>query len=67
MIVDPKGYILTNRHVVEKADRIRVRFQDDPAGVQHDAKVIGTDQETESRSETTRQGSDPRVRDIRSD
>src|SRR5437660_3611860 len=47
VIVDPKGYILTNRHVVEKADRIRVRFEDDPPGVQHDAKVIGTDQETD--------------------
>jgi serine protease Do len=47
VIVDAKGYILTNRHVVEKADRIRVRFEDDPPGVQHDAKVIGTDQETD--------------------
>lgn len=47
VIVDPKGYILTNRHVVEKADRIRVRFEDDAPGVQHDAKVIGTDQETD--------------------
>ena len=47
VIVDPKGYIVTNRHVVEKADRVRVRFQDDPPGVQHDAKVIGTDQETD--------------------
>ena len=47
VIVDSKGYIITNRHVVEKADRIRVRFQDDPPGVQHDAKVIGTDQETD--------------------
>jgi serine protease Do len=47
VIVDPKGYIVTNRHVVEKADRIRVRFQDDPPGVQHNAKVIGTDQETD--------------------
>ena len=27
VIVDPKGYIVTNRHVVEKADRIRVRFR----------------------------------------
>jgi serine protease Do len=33
--------------VVEKADRIRVRLQDDPPGVQHDAKVIGVDQETD--------------------
>jgi serine protease Do len=47
VIVDAKGYIVTNRHVVEKADRIRVRFKDDPPGVQHDAKVIGTDSETD--------------------
>jgi serine protease Do len=47
VVVDPKGFILTNRHVVEKADRIRVRLQDDAPGVQHDAKVIGTDQETD--------------------
>ena len=47
VVVDSKGYIVTNRHVVEKADRIRVRFEDDPPGVQHDAKVIGMDQETD--------------------
>jgi serine protease Do len=48
VIVDPKGYILTNRHVVEKADRIRVKLQDEPAGAPgHDAKVIGMDQETD--------------------
>ncbi len=47
VIVDPKGYIVTNRHVVEKADRVRVRFQDDPPGVQHDARVIGSDTETD--------------------
>jgi serine protease Do len=47
VLVDAKGYIVTNRHVVEKADRVRVRLQDDPPGVQHDAKVIGTDQETD--------------------
>ncbi len=47
VVVDAKGYIVTNRHVVEKADRIQVRFQDDPPGVQHDAKVIGTDEETD--------------------
>src|SRR2546427_11359096 len=46
-IVDPKGFILTNRHVVEKADRIRVKLQDDPGSVLHDAKVVGTDQETD--------------------
>ena len=47
VIVDSKGYIVTNRHVVEKADRIRVKLQDDPPGVLHDAKVIGSDQETD--------------------
>jgi len=47
VIVDGKGYIVTNRHVVEKADRIRVHLQDEPQGVQHDAKVIGSDQETD--------------------
>jgi serine protease Do len=47
VLVDSKGYIVTNRHVVEKADRIRVRLQDDPPGVQHDAKVVGSDQETD--------------------
>ncbi len=47
VVVDPKGYIITNRHVVEKADRIRVRVQDDPPGVLHDAKLIGSDQETD--------------------
>src|SRR5258706_771950 len=48
VIVDPKGYIVTNRHVVEKADRIRVKLQDEnPASPGHDAKLIGMDQETD--------------------
>src|SRR5712671_260413 len=47
VIVDAKGYIVTNRHVVEKADRIRVKLQDDPPGILHEAKVIGSDQETD--------------------
>jgi serine protease Do len=47
VILDAKGFIVTNRHVVEKADRIRVKLQDEPANVLHDAKVIGTDQETD--------------------
>jgi serine protease Do len=47
VVVDSKGYIVTNRHVVEKADRIRVKLDDDPPGVLHDAKVIGTDTETD--------------------
>jgi serine protease Do len=47
VIVDSKGYIITNQHVVEKADRIRVKLLGDPPGVQHDAKVVGTDSETD--------------------
>jgi serine protease Do len=47
VIVDPKGYIVTNRHVVEKADRIRVKVQDDPPGMVRDARVVGSDQETD--------------------
>ena len=47
VIVDPNGYIVTNAHVVERADRIQVRLPDDPPGTLHDAKVIGTDRETD--------------------
>ena len=48
VIVDPKGYIITNRHVVEKADRIRVKLKDDPPAIcGHEAKVIGVDEESD--------------------
>ncbi len=47
VIVDPNGYIVTNEHVVDKADRIRVQLQNDPPGTTYDAKVIGTDKETD--------------------
>jgi len=48
VIVDPKGYIVTNAHVVDRADRIRVKLMDDPQGAAgHDAKVIGVDRETD--------------------
>src|ERR1022692_3056353 len=47
VIVDSKGYIVTNNHVVEKADRIRVKLMDDPATVTYDATVIGVDKETD--------------------
>ncbi|MBV9573624.1 MAG: trypsin-like peptidase domain-containing protein [Acidobacteriales bacterium] len=47
VLVDPKGYIVTNRHVVEKADRIRVKLDADPPGVLHDAKLVGADPETD--------------------
>jgi len=47
VLVDAKGYIVTNAHVVEKADRIRVNLAGDPPAVTYDAKVIGTDRETD--------------------
>ncbi|HEX6879419.1 MAG TPA: trypsin-like peptidase domain-containing protein, partial [Terriglobales bacterium] len=47
VIVDPKGYIVTNYHVVEKADKIRVSLMGDPPSVSYEAKVIGTDKETD--------------------
>jgi serine protease Do len=45
VVVDKAGYILTNNHVVDKADRIQVRFHDDP--VEYPAKVIGVDSPTD--------------------
>jgi serine protease Do len=47
VIVDAKGYIVTNAHVVEKADRIRVKLMNDPQTVTYDATVIGVDRETD--------------------
>ncbi|HEX6880401.1 MAG TPA: Do family serine endopeptidase [Terriglobales bacterium] len=47
VIVDPRGYIVTNNHVVEKADKIRVSLMGDPPSVSYEAKVIGTDKETD--------------------
>ncbi len=49
-IVDPRGYIITNNHVVDKADRIYVKLSTDadntvdPGRI---AKVIGVDPETD--------------------
>ncbi|MCR9163087.1 MAG: S1C family serine protease [Nannocystaceae bacterium] len=43
-IVDSQGYILTNNHVVEDADEIRVELAD---GRAFDAEVIGTDPPTD--------------------
>ncbi len=44
-VVDRSGYIITNNHVVEKATRVRVKFNNDPT--EYDAKVVGTDQLTD--------------------
>ncbi len=43
-IIDKKGYIFTNNHVVEGADEVRVKL---PEGKEYDAKIIGTDPETD--------------------
>jgi serine protease Do len=40
VVIDEKGYILTNNHVVGEADDIKVQFQD---GKELSAKVVGTD------------------------
>ncbi len=47
-IVDPHGYIVTNNHVIDKADRIYVKLATDPENSQgHPAKLVGTDPETD--------------------
>jgi serine protease Do len=47
VIVDANGYIITNFHVVDKADQIKVNLMGDPPTVSYDAKVIGVDKETD--------------------
>lgn len=47
VILNTNGYIMTNFHVVDKADRVRVKLYDEPVGVLHDAKVVGYDRETD--------------------
>lgn len=50
-IVDPRGYIITNNHVVDKADKIFVKLSTDPDGGAGDngrpATVIGVDKDTD--------------------
>jgi serine protease Do len=48
-IVDPKGYIVTNDHVVDKADKIFVKLSTDPDNVDEGrpARVIGVDKATD--------------------
>jgi len=43
-VVDSAGYILTNRHVVDGADKVQVTLAD---GRHYDAKVIGEDARTD--------------------
>ena len=44
MIIDDKGHILTNNHVIDGSDRLRVTLGDSK---QVSAKVVGTDEETD--------------------
>jgi serine protease Do len=48
-IVDPKGYIVTNYHVIEKADKIYVKLSTDPdtTDLGRPARVIGADKATD--------------------
>jgi serine protease Do len=43
-IIDKEGYILTNNHVVEKAEKIKVKLSDNK---EYDAQVVGTDPKTD--------------------
>lgn len=44
VIIDPSGIVLTNNHVVEGADEVRIKTADE---VEHQAEVLGTDPETD--------------------
>jgi len=48
-IVDPKGYIITNDHVIDKADKIYVKLSTDPdtQDLGRPARVIGIDKATD--------------------
>jgi serine protease Do len=49
-IVDPRGYIITNNHVVDKADKIYVKLSSDPDDIGDPgraATVIGVDKDTD--------------------
>jgi serine protease Do len=49
-IVDPRGYIITNNHVVDKADKIFVKLPGDPDAGDlqgRPAKVVGVDKDTD--------------------
>lgn len=44
VIVSPNGYVLTNNHVIEGADEIKVALSDQR---EYEAKVVGTDPKTD--------------------
>ncbi|MGB5747308.1 MAG: Do family serine endopeptidase [Desulfobacterales bacterium] len=43
-IIDKKGYVVTNNHVIEDADQIKVKVDDD---MEFDAEVVGRDPNTD--------------------
>ncbi len=43
-LIDPEGLVVTNHHVIEDADRIRVKLGDDH---EYDAEVVGRDPSTD--------------------
>ncbi len=45
IIVDSKGFILTNNHVVDQATRVQVQLEGD--ATKYEAKVVGVDVETD--------------------
>ncbi|MGA3236801.1 MAG: trypsin-like peptidase domain-containing protein [Bryobacteraceae bacterium] len=45
VVVDRSGYVLTNNHVVDKADRIQVKFMGD--STEYPAKLVGADAATD--------------------
>ena len=44
VIVDKRGYVLTNNHVIRDADKVKIKLHD---GRTSDAKVVGTDPQTD--------------------
>jgi len=44
VVIDDNGLILTNNHVVEKADEIKIKLENDK---EYDAKVVGRDPKTD--------------------
>lgn len=46
-VIHEDGYIITNSHVIEKADEIWVTFTEETNGTKYKAKTIGTDPKTD--------------------
>ncbi|TDJ52324.1 MAG: Do family serine endopeptidase [Nitrospina sp.] len=46
-IIDPQGYLLTNHHVIDGADKIKVRLQVEDKEKDYEAELIGSDKKTD--------------------